>query len=43
MYWMNERANMPEAPHYAPTYSTKYNFQEGAQNDIFANGRAAGK
>lgn len=44
MYWKNlEGNNMPEPPHYAPTYSLKYNFKDGAQNDIFTNGRAAGK
>ncbi|CAM0140360.1 hypothetical protein VKS41_007010 [Umbelopsis sp. WA50703] len=44
MYWMQKEGNnMFEPTHYAPTYSDAYNYKEGAQNDIFENGRAAGK
>jgi hypothetical protein len=43
MYWMVDGANMPEPAHYAPTYSTSYNFQEGAQTDIFTDGRVTSK
>ncbi|PRP84537.1 hypothetical protein PROFUN_05872 [Planoprotostelium fungivorum] len=36
MYWMNQdRNNMPEVMHFAPSYSTLYGFPEGAQKDIF--------
>ncbi|PRP74056.1 hypothetical protein PROFUN_08680 [Planoprotostelium fungivorum] len=37
MYWKNERPNMPEEGHRAPTYSTVYGWREGAQKDIFVN------
>jgi len=38
MYWKNEGSqNMPEAGHFAPTYSILYGFAEGAQHDIFTN------
>lgn len=44
MYWMQKEGNnMFEPGHYAPTYSNAYNYKEGAQNDIFENGHAAGK
>ncbi|CAO3673469.1 unnamed protein product [Umbelopsis ramanniana] len=43
MYWKNKEGNnMNEPGHYAPTYSNAYNYKEGAQNDIFQNGHAAG-
>jgi hypothetical protein len=36
MYWRNKEGNNTFEPHhYAPTYSQKYGFGEGAQNDIF--------
>lgn len=40
MYWKNlERNNMFEADHFAPTYSTTYGYNEGAQNDMFDDSR----
>ena len=40
MYWKNnERMNMNEPGHWAPTYSDKYGYKDGAQNDIFEDGR----
>ncbi|CAF0828144.1 unnamed protein product [Didymodactylos carnosus] len=36
MYWKNlEGNNMFEPGHFAPTYSSKYGYEDGAQNDIF--------
>jgi len=36
MYWKNnERNNMANPGHYAPTYSSAYGFPEGAQHQIF--------
>ncbi|KAI5779968.1 hypothetical protein DFH27DRAFT_596714 [Peziza echinospora] len=43
MYWKNlEKMNMFEPGHWAPTYSKKYGFADGAQLDIFEDGRIAG-
>ncbi|KAF8426953.1 hypothetical protein EV426DRAFT_686441 [Tirmania nivea] len=40
MYWKNkEHMNMVEPRHWAPTYSDKYGYKDGAQNDIFEDGR----
>ncbi|KAF8476807.1 hypothetical protein BDZ91DRAFT_804952 [Kalaharituber pfeilii] len=39
MFWKNkEGMNMFEPGHWAPTYSLKYGFDDGAQNDMFMDG-----
>lgn len=44
MFWKNKGGmNMIEPGHWAPTYSDKYGFKDGAQEDVFQDGVVEGE